>query len=126
MRTVAFRAMTKVPLFRRFYVRRILRFIEKSKAKGRPLPADLVRVDQMTAKLPKKKKEKLLEEAMLTSQTDEIQSRELRRPSRIASVAVVGAGAPARPRPAAGPCSGAEGGLGAQRSRHQVAATTLA
>jgi len=79
VRTVAFRAMTKVPLFRRFYVRRILRFIEKSKAKGRPLPADLVRVDQMTAKLPKKKKEKLLEEAMLPSQTDEIQSRELRR-----------------------------------------------
>jgi len=53
---VAFRAMTKVPLFRRFYVPAILRFIEKSKAKGRPLPADLVRVDQMTAKLRRRRR----------------------------------------------------------------------
>ena len=68
----------RVGFLRHFYVRRLLRFMEKSKAKKRALPAELVRLEQMLSRLPPPKRAEALESALLAS-PDETPSRELRR-----------------------------------------------
>lgn len=78
IRTAVFRRIMSVGFLRHFYVRRLLRFMEKSKAKGRALPPDLARLQQMLAKLPEKKRAEALEAGLLAS-PDEAPSREMRR-----------------------------------------------
>jgi hypothetical protein len=78
IRTAVFRSIMRVGFLRHFYVRRLLRFMEKSKAKKRALPAELVRLEQMLSRLPPPKRAEALESALLAS-PDEAPSRELRR-----------------------------------------------
>jgi hypothetical protein len=78
IRTAVFRSIMRVGFLRHFYVRRLLRFMEKSKAKKRALPPELVRLDQMLSRLPPKKRVEALETALLAS-PDEAPSREMRR-----------------------------------------------
>jgi len=72
--------IARVPWLRRRYSKWILRYIEKSKTKGRALPPELQRLDRQMAKLPPGKRMQALETA-LVSGTDESggSSRELRR-----------------------------------------------
>jgi hypothetical protein len=78
IRTAIFRSIMRVGFLRHFYVRRLLRFMEKSRAKGRALPAELNRLEQMLSRLPPKKRAEALETALLAS-PDETPSREMRR-----------------------------------------------
>ena len=78
IRTAVFRSIMRVGFLRHFYVRRLLRFMEKSKAKRRTLPPELVRLDQMLSRLPPPKRAEALETALLAS-PDETPSREMRR-----------------------------------------------
>jgi hypothetical protein len=78
IRTAVFRRIMRVGFFRRFYIKRLLRFMEKSRAKGRTLPPDLQRLDQMLKRLPPPKRAEALETALLAS-PDETPSREMRR-----------------------------------------------
>jgi 2-haloacid dehalogenase len=78
IRTAVFRSIMRVGFLRHFYVRRLLRFMEKSKAKGRALPPELFRLEQMLGRLPPPKRAEALESALLAS-PDETPSREMRR-----------------------------------------------
>jgi hypothetical protein len=78
IRSAVFRTIMRVGFFRHFYVRRLLRFMEKSRAKGRALPPELIRLEQMLSRLPAKKRAEALETALLAS-PDETPSREVRR-----------------------------------------------
>jgi hypothetical protein len=78
IRSAVFRSIMRVGFLRHFYIRRILRFMEKSKAKKRALPPELQRLDQMLSRLPPKKRAEALETALLAS-PDEPPSREMRR-----------------------------------------------
>jgi hypothetical protein len=78
VRTAVFRAMMKVGFLRHFYIRRLLRFMERSRAKGRTLPPELVRLDDMLKRLPPPKRAEALEAALLAA-PDETHSREMRR-----------------------------------------------
>jgi hypothetical protein len=78
IRTALFRRIMHVAFFRHFYVRRLLKFMEKSRAKGRTLPPDLQRLDQMLKRLPPPKRAEALESALLAS-PDDNPSREMRR-----------------------------------------------
>jgi hypothetical protein len=78
VRTAVFNRAMKVGFIRRFYVKRLLRYIEKSRKKGRSLPPDLVQVEKMVARLPAKKQVELLETALLTK-PDDVNNRQLRR-----------------------------------------------
>jgi len=68
----------RVGFLRHFYIRRLLRFMEKSRTKGRALPPELGRLDQMLRRLPPPKRAEALESALLASPT-ETPSREMRR-----------------------------------------------
>jgi hypothetical protein len=78
IRSAVFRSIMRVGFLRHFYIRRILRFMEKSKAKKRALPPELHRLDQMLSRLPPKKRAEALEAALLAS-PEEPPSREMRR-----------------------------------------------
>ena len=78
IRTAVFRSIMRVGFLRHFYVRRLLRFMEKSKAKKRKLPPELFRLDQMLSRLPPPKRAEALETALLAS-PDDTPSREMRR-----------------------------------------------
>ncbi len=78
VRTAVFRSFMRVGFLRHFYVRRLLRFMEKSRAKGRALPPELLRLDQMLKRLPPPKRAEALESALMAS-PDDTPSREMRR-----------------------------------------------
>ncbi|HLN17924.1 MAG TPA: hypothetical protein VK277_14370 [Acidimicrobiales bacterium] len=70
--------LLKIGVVRRWYARRMLKYIEKTKKKKRPLPDELVRLDQLTRKMPEPQKLKLIEEMLTPGKTDQL-GRELRR-----------------------------------------------
>jgi hypothetical protein len=72
------RTVGKIPFLRRFYVRRLLRYMEKAKSKGRPLPSQLRELDANLSRLRERDRAAALEEA-LQFQGDDWASRELRR-----------------------------------------------
>jgi hypothetical protein len=78
IRGAIFRSIMRVAFLRHFYIRRLLRFMAKSKAKGRSLPPELARLEQMLGRLPEKKRAEALEGALLAD-PDETPSREMRR-----------------------------------------------
>ncbi len=78
IRTAVFRRIMKVGFLRHFYVRRLLRFMEKSRTKGRTLPPELLRLEQMLRRLPPPKQAEALETALLAT-PDDPTSREMRR-----------------------------------------------
>ena len=72
------RVIGRVPFFRRFYVRRLLRYVEKQKRKGRPLPLQLRELDANLGRLNERDRAAALEEA-LQFQGEEWAGRDLRR-----------------------------------------------
>jgi hypothetical protein len=78
IRTAVFRRIMKVAFFRHFYLRRLLRFMEKSRTKGRALPPELQRLEQMLKRLPPPKRAEALESALMASPEEPV-SREMRR-----------------------------------------------
>ncbi|MGH9102313.1 MAG: hypothetical protein ACRDYD_04935 [Acidimicrobiales bacterium] len=72
------RVITKIPFLRRLYIKRLLRFMERSEAKGRRLPPELETLQTRLSRLPKKDRASALETAMLAEQQGP-GSREMRR-----------------------------------------------
>lgn len=72
------RRLLKVGTIRRWYVRRILKVIDRSKAKRRGLYGDLARIDAMTRGMPPAERVKTVER-MLEPMEEQQMSRELRR-----------------------------------------------
>lgn len=73
------RSFMKVPFLRRWYIRRILRFIDKSKEKGRRLPEGMAETARFLSRVPKDKRLEAFEEALLTSQEMPNMGRDYRR-----------------------------------------------
>lgn len=73
------RLMTRVPWLRRRYTRYILRYIDKSKKKGRTLPPELERLDKQLMKVPPAKRPEMLEQLLVMSDPSATASREMRR-----------------------------------------------
>lgn len=72
--------IARVPWMRRRYSKWILRYIEKSRTKGRTLPPDLQRLERQMAKLPPRKRVEALETALVSGADDSAgASRALRR-----------------------------------------------
>ena len=70
--------LLKVATIRRWYVRRIIKVIDRSKAKRRGLYGDLARIDAMTRGMPPAERLKTVER-MLEPMDEQQMSRELRR-----------------------------------------------
>ncbi len=69
----------RVPVLRRWYIRRILKLIDRSKAKGRRLPEGMAEVARLVARLPKVQRALALEEAILANQDTPNLGRQFRR-----------------------------------------------
>jgi hypothetical protein len=78
IRAAISRTIGKVPFLRRFYVRRLLRYLEKAKRKGRPLPLQLQELDANLGRLKERDRAAALEEA-LQFQGQDWAGRDLRR-----------------------------------------------
>ncbi len=76
------RQMMKIGFFRRRYVKRMIKYIDKSKAKGKRLPPELFELQRFLARVPKGERAERLEEAITAQQTEEpLGNRDLRRAS---------------------------------------------
>ncbi|MDA8044172.1 MAG: hypothetical protein M0Z30_02880 [Actinomycetota bacterium] len=73
------RRFMAVGVLRRWYIRRTLRFIDRSKAKGRRLPEGFAETARQLSRVPKQRREKVLEDAILANQDIPNMGRELRR-----------------------------------------------
>ena len=73
-----FRRIMRLGPMRRFYARRMLRFLAKSKAKGRVIPDELAQLDEYLSKLPPKQRLTMLE-ASLSGELEAQSSRTMRR-----------------------------------------------
>ena len=73
-----FQRMMKVGVFRRMYARRIMRYLEKSRTKGRPLPDEMVQLDDFLSRLPEKDRRAALE-ATLSGELESQAGRALKR-----------------------------------------------
>ena len=73
------RNMMKIPVARRWYIRRVLKFIDKSRAAGRKLPEGMAETARYLSRVPKHQREKAFEEAILTNQSVPDMGREMRR-----------------------------------------------
>lgn len=73
----------KVPFLRRRYVKRVIKYIDKSKAKGRRLPPEMMELSRFLARVPEGQRAQRLEEALATQQSadkgDQVFNRDLRR-----------------------------------------------
>jgi hypothetical protein len=73
-----FRRVMQIAPVRRFYARRLLRFLDKAKKKGRDLPDQLADLDEYLSRLPAKDRHQVLE-ASLSGELDARAGRALRR-----------------------------------------------
>lgn len=73
------RSIARVPALRRWQIRRTLKFIDKSRAKGRKLPEGLADAARFLDKVPKQKRAEVFEEAILANQELPNMGREYRR-----------------------------------------------
>lgn len=73
------RLMARIPWLRRRYVRYILRYIDKSRKKGRDLPPELEQVDKQLRKVPPAKRPEVLEQLVALNDPNAAASREMRR-----------------------------------------------
>lgn len=73
------RVIMRVPILRRWYIRRMLKFIDKSKAKGRRLPPEFAEMARFLSRVPKSQRASALEEAMSAQQSGVGTSRDYRR-----------------------------------------------
>jgi hypothetical protein len=61
--------LMKVSFIRAWYIKRTLKFIDKSKEKGRRLPPELADINRALSKVPRPQRAKMLEEAMAAGQS---------------------------------------------------------
>jgi hypothetical protein len=74
------RLVTRVPWFRRRYSRWLLRYLAKSRKKGRPIPPELQQLERQLAKVPPKKRAEVVETALLAGDPEGApSSRAIRR-----------------------------------------------
>jgi hypothetical protein len=74
--------LMKVGFFRRRYVKRMIKYIDKSKEKGKRLPPELYELQRFLSQVPKAQRAERLEEAITAQRTDEpLGNRDLRRAS---------------------------------------------
>ncbi len=75
------RLIARTPWLRRRYARRMVRTIEKFRAKGRPLPESLARLERTLKTVPQTKRAQTIEQMMEMSseQEDVTPSRAMRR-----------------------------------------------
>lgn len=73
------RTMMRIPLVRRWYIKRMLKWIDKSKAKGRRLPENLNDTARYLARVPKQQRAQALEDAILAQQEMPNMGRDVRR-----------------------------------------------
>ena len=69
----------KVGFLRHWYIRRTLKFIDKSRAAGRKLPEGMAETARYLARVPKHQREKAFEDAILANQNLPEMGREMRR-----------------------------------------------
>ena len=76
------RRMMSVGFLRRRYVKRMLKYIEKSQAKGKRLPPELYDLNRFLSQVPKAQRAERLEEAITAQRKEEpLGNRDLRRAS---------------------------------------------
>lgn len=73
------RTIMRVPPMRRWYIRRMLKFIDKSKEKGRRLPPEFADMARYLSRLPKAQRASALEQALSAQQEGVGTSRDYRR-----------------------------------------------
>jgi hypothetical protein len=73
------RAFMRVPALRHWYIRRILKYIDKSKQKGRPLPEGLAETARVLSRVPKHQRAKVFEEALQANEQVPNMGRAYRR-----------------------------------------------
>jgi hypothetical protein len=73
------RGVMKVPVLRRWQIRRTLKFIDTSRAKGRRLPDELHQMARFLDRVPKAERAKVFEEAMVANQELPNMGRDYRR-----------------------------------------------
>jgi hypothetical protein len=73
------RTFLRAPVLRRWYVRRTLKFIERSRAKGRRLPEGMAETARFLARVPKGRQVQAFEDAILTNQATPNMGRQFRR-----------------------------------------------
>lgn len=80
LREAPARFIGRTPWLRRRYARRILRTIDKFQEKGRPLPENLSRLERQLRRVPKPKRQQLVEQMMEAGSEDDVTTnRALRR-----------------------------------------------
>jgi hypothetical protein len=74
--------MLGIGFMRRRYVKRMLKYMDKSKEKGRRLPPELFELQRFLSKVPKDQRAAKLEEVIVAQRTEEaLGNRDLRRAS---------------------------------------------
>jgi hypothetical protein len=73
-----FRRVMQIGPIRGYYTRRLMRYMAKSKKKGRPLPDQLADLDEYLSRLPAKQRRSVLE-ASLSGELDARAGRDVRR-----------------------------------------------
>ncbi len=73
-----FRRIMRLRPLRRLYARRLMKFLAKSKAKGRVIPGELDQIEEYLAQLPANQRQDVLE-ATLSGELDAGASRTMRR-----------------------------------------------
>jgi hypothetical protein len=103
-RAAVARSVTSIPFLRNFYLRRTLKFIEKSKAKGRRLPPELAAIEAQLSRIPERGRKAALEAALKAGQDGpgsravrRSADRQSRQSSRGRAKQPAGASRPARP-----------------------------
>ncbi|MGH9083336.1 MAG: hypothetical protein ACRDY3_12900 [Acidimicrobiales bacterium] len=80
LRNFPARLIGRIGWLRRRYVRRVLRTIDRSREKHKPLPESLVRIDRLLRRVPKHKRAETLEQMLEAGSTPEPDlNRSLRR-----------------------------------------------
>jgi hypothetical protein len=96
--------------YRRWYIKRTLKFIDRSRAKGRRLPEGLTETARQLGRVPKQRRAEMLEQAILAEREMPTTGREFRRAAARQRLSTrsdtryrpgrpPGAGRQARPRP---------------------------
>ena len=73
-----FRRIMHIGPMRRYYAKRVMRYMEKSKRKGRALPDQMADLDDYLSRLPAKQRREVLE-ASLSGELETRAGREMRR-----------------------------------------------
>jgi hypothetical protein len=73
------RTFLRVSVLRRWHIRRTLKFIDRSGAKGRHLPEGMADTARFLARVPRSQRARVLEDAILANQDTPNMGRQFRR-----------------------------------------------